>query len=172
MLQKSTIKFKYGIFHLNKYGRNDMKNKNIVLLVIVLMFTTLFSTSVAAKSGPELEIKISDYFNNNNPLIRYSHGLQIQNVGDEAAVGIAVDFTVSGGIFLKLRQILKIRDIWQYGCGKIQPSEQTYCPICLNCLYLGRLELTATVWADNAEPVTQTVIAFASLGFIWIYSTY
>ena len=61
-------------------------------------------------------------------------------------------------------------DYWAYGCGKIKSGEKTYCPIYLNLLYLGNIEMTAKVWANNAEPVTETINVFASFGFIWVYS--
>ncbi|UCD13625.1 MAG: hypothetical protein JSW60_08725 [Thermoplasmatales archaeon] len=126
--------------------------------------------TIHTTTGAELEIEISDYFENKNPIVRYYHGVLIENVGDETANGIAVDFWVSGGIFSKLRERLKVRDYWAYGCGKIEPDEKAYCPISLNWLYLGNVELTAKVWADNADPVTKTVNAFASFGFIWVTS--
>jgi len=118
----------------------------------------------------EIEIEISDYFKNTNPIVRYYHGVQIENVGDETAIDVAVDFWVSGGIFSKLREVLKMRDYWEYGCGKILSNEKGYCPICLNWLYLGNIEMTAKVWANNAKPVTKTLKAFASVGFIWVTS--
>jgi len=61
-----------------------------------------------------------------------------------------------------------MRDFWEYGCGKIEPGEKTYCPIHLNLLYLGNIELTAKVWAENAEPVTETINGFSSFAFIWV----
>jgi hypothetical protein len=61
-------------------------------------------------------------------------------------------------------------DYWAYGGNKIEPGEKTYCPVHINILYLGPIDMTATVWADNAEPVTQTITAFASFGFIWVQS--
>jgi hypothetical protein len=124
----------------------------------------------SAEPGAELKIDISDYFESKNPIIRYSHGVQIENVGDETANGISVDFWVSGGIFSKLRERLNMTDYWAYGGNKIEPGEKTYCPIHLNILYLGTIEMTAKVWADNAEPVTKRVTAFTSFGFIWIQS--
>lgn len=127
-----------------------------------LVITIHISTST------ELEIEISDYFESKNPIIRYYHGVQIENIGDETANDIAVDFWVSGGIFSKLRERLKMRDYWAYGYGRIEPDEKAYCPIYLNWLYLGNIEMTAKVWANNAEPVTKTVNAFASIGFIWV----
>jgi len=126
--------------------------------------------TIHTNASTELEIEISDYFENTNPLIRYFHGVQIENIGDETANSIAVDFLVSGGIFSRLRERLKMTDYWAYGCGKIEPDEKTYCPISLNLLYLGNIELTAKVWANNAEPVTKTVNAIASVGFIWVNS--
>ena len=119
-------------------------------------------------TSTELEIEISDYFENTNPIIRYYHGVQIENIGDETAINIAVDFWVSGGVFSRLRERLKMRDYWAYGCGKIEPDAKAYCPISLNWLYLGNIEMTAEVWANNSEPVTKTVNAFASVGFIWV----
>lgn len=142
----------------------------VVFLGCMLMFIPIFSSIVATSPGAELEIEISDYIGSKNPIIRYSHGIQIENVGDETANSISVDFWASGGIFSKLRELLGMRDYWAYGGNKIEPNEKTYCPICLNLLYLGNVELTAKVWADNAEPVTKTVNAFASIGFIWIKS--
>jgi len=147
-----------------------MLKKLIGIVICMLMVIPVFSTSVAADSGAELEIEISDYFESTNPIIRSSLGVQIENVGDETASGIAVDFWVSGGIFSKLREWLKMEDYWAYGGNKIEPDEKTFCPIYLNWLYLGNIEMTAKVWADNAEPVTKTINAFASVGFIWVTS--
>ena len=64
--------------------------------------------------------------------------------------------------------MLKMRDFWEYGCGKIEPGEKAYCPIHLNLLYLGNIELKAKVWADNADPVTETINGFSSIAFIWV----
>ena len=147
-----------------------MLKKLIGIVICMLMVIPVFSTSIAADSGAELEIEISDYFESTNPIIRSSLGVQIENVGDETASGIAVDFWVSGGIFSKLRERLKMEDYWAYGGNKIEPDKKTYCPIYLNWLYLGNIEMTAKVWADNAEPVTKTINAFASVGFIWVTS--
>ena len=147
-----------------------MRKKPIGFLVCILILIPVFSTTISAGQGPELEVDISDAFESKNFIVRYYHGLQIENVGDETATGIAIDFWVTGGIFSKLRELLKMEDFWQYGCGKIEPGEKTYCPICLNLLYLGDIELNAKVWADNAEPVTQTINGFASFAFIWVNS--
>jgi len=141
--------------------------KSIGFLVCLLIFIPVFSTPISADSGAKLEIDISDVFKSTNFLVRYYHGIQIENIGDETATHIAVNFWVSGGIFSGLRKLLKMRDYWEYGCGKINPGEKEYCPIHLNLLYLGNIELYAKVWADNAEPVTKTIKGFASFGFIW-----
>ncbi len=147
-----------------------MKKKLIGFLVCMLFFIPAFSTTISADPGAELEIDISDAFESTKFIVRYYHGLQIENVGDETATGISVDFWVTGGIFSKLRELLKMEDFWAYGCGKIEPGEKTYCPICLNLLYLGNIELNAKVWGDNVEPVTQTINGFASFAFIWVNS--
>ena len=141
--------------------------KSIGFLICLLIFIPIFSNTISADSGAELEIEISDAFESTNFLVRYYHGVQIENTGDEAAIRIAVNFWVSGGIFSRLRELLKMRDYWEYGCRKIDPGEKVYCPVHLNLLYLGNIELTAKVWADNAEPVTKTINGFSSLGFIW-----
>lgn len=147
-----------------------MKIKSIGFLICLIIFIQVFSTTISADSEAKLEIDISDAFESTNFLVRYYHGVQIENTGDETAIHIAVNFWVSGGIFSRLREMLKMRDHWEYGCGKIEPGEKTYCPIHLNLLYLGNIELTAKVWADNAEPVTKTINGFSSLGFIWTNS--
>jgi hypothetical protein len=147
-----------------------MRKKSIGFLVCMLILISVFSTNISANQGAELEIDISDAFESKKFIVRYYHGLQIENVGDETASDIAIDFWVTGGIFYRLRELLKMKDFWQYGCGKIEPGEKTYCPIHLNFLYLGDIELTAKVWADNAEPVTQKVNGFASFALIWINS--
>lgn len=147
-----------------------MKKKTIGLLICILIIIPVFSTTVSADQGAELEIDISDAFESKNFIVRYFHGVQIENVGDETATHIAVNFRVTGGIFSKIRELLKIRDFWEYGCGKIEPGEKTYCPIHLNLLYLGNIELTAEVWAENAEPVTETINGFSSFAFIWVNS--
>ena len=131
-------------------------------------YSIIISDPVDFRIGTKLDIVISDAFQSKNLIVRYYHGLQIENTGDETATGIAVDFWVTGGIFSKLRELLNMTDFWSYGCGKIEPGEKTYCPIHLNLLYLGNIELTAKVWADNAEPVTQTIEGFASFAFIWV----
>jgi len=145
-----------------------MKKKTIGFFVCMLIFIPVFSNSISADSGAELEINISDAFESANFIVRYYHGVQIENIGDETASRIVVNFWVTGGIFSKLRELLKIRDFWEYGCGKIEPGEKVYCPIHLNLLYLGDIELTAEVWAENAKPVTQTINGFASFAFIWV----
>ncbi|KYK20958.1 hypothetical protein AYK21_01020 [Thermoplasmatales archaeon SG8-52-2] len=147
-----------------------MNKKPIEICVCIMLLIPIFSITISADQGTELEIYISDAFESKNIIVRYYHGLQIENVGSETATGIAVDFWVTGGIFAKFRNLLKMEDFWQYGCGKIEPGEKTYCPIHLNLLYLGEIELTAKVWADNAEPVTQTINGFASFTFIWVIS--
>ena len=147
-----------------------MKKKSICFFVYMLILIPFFSTSISANQGAELEIDISDAFESKNFIVRYYHGVQIENVGDETATHIAVNFWVTGGIFSKLRELLKMRDFWEYGCGKIEPGEKKYCPIHLNLLYLGNIELTAKVWAENAEPVTQTINGFSSFAFIWVNS--
>ena len=147
-----------------------MKKIIVGFLVCMLMIIPVFSTTIATNAGPKLEIEISDWEKHTNPIIRYSHGVQIKNVGDETAEGLAVDFWVTGGIFSKLRELLGIREYWAYGGNKLEPNKDTYCPVHLNVFYLGNVELTAKVWADNAEPVTKTVNAYASAIFIWILS--
>ena len=147
-----------------------MKMKSIGFLIGLLIFIPIFSNTISADSGAELEIEISDAFESTNFIVRYYHGVLSENTGDETATRIVVNFWVSGGIFSRLRELLKMRDYWTYACGIIEPGEKTYCPIHLNLLYLGNIELTAKVWADNADPVTQTKNGFASLGFIWANS--
>ena len=145
-----------------------MKKKLIGFLVCMLILMPVFSTTISANQGAELEINISDAFESENFIVRYYHGVQIENLGDETATHIVVNFWVTGGIFSKFRELLKMRDFWEYGCGKIEPGEKTYCPIHLNLLYLGNIELTAKVWAENAEPVTETINGFSSFAFIWV----
>ena len=147
-----------------------MKKILVGFFICMLMIIPVFSTTIASNPGPKLEIEISDWLKNTNPLIRYSHGVQIKNVGDETADGLAIDFWVTGGIFSKLRERLGIRDYWAYGGNKLEPNKDTYCPVHLNMFHLGHVELTAQVWAHNAEPVTKTVNAYASAIFIWILS--
>ncbi|UCF50192.1 MAG: hypothetical protein JSU91_01555 [Thermoplasmatales archaeon] len=145
-----------------------MKKKQIGFFVFFLIFILVYSNTISASQGADLEIDISDAFESKSFIVRYYHGVQIENIGDETATGIAVNFWVTGGIFSKLRELLKMRDFWEYGCGKIEPGEKVYCPIHLNLLYLGNINLKAKVWADNAEPVTKTINGFSSIAFIWV----
>jgi hypothetical protein len=145
-----------------------MKKKQIGFLIFFLILILVNSSTLSANQGAELKIDISDAFESTNFIVRCCHGVQIENVGDETATGIAVDFWVTGGVFSKLRELLKMRDFWEYGCGKIEPGEKVYCPIHLNLLYLGNIELKAKVWADNAEPVIKTINGFSSIAFIWV----
>jgi hypothetical protein len=145
-----------------------MRKKLIGFLLCMLIVIPVISTTISANPGAKLKIYISDALESKNFLVRSYHGLQIENIGDETATGITVNFWATGGLFSKFRELLNMTDFWSYACGKIEPGEKTYCPIHLNLLYLGNIELTAKVWADNAEPVIQTIEGFASFAFIWV----
>ena len=96
-------------------------------------------------------------------------GAQIENIGDETALDIVVEVWISGGIFQKLRERLDYNDYWAFAGGDLEPGQQDWCPLGgLNPFYLGNIQLTATVSADNAEPVTQELDVVVGLFIIWV----
>jgi hypothetical protein len=146
-----------------------MKMKIMGFLVCMLMVIPVFSC-VATDSGPEIDFELRGWLN--KKIIHWPNfGARIENTGDETALDIVVEVWISGGIFEKLRERLEVRDYWAFAGGDLEPAEEDWCPLGgLNPLYLGNIELTAVVSADNAEPVTQELNAVVGFFFIWVKS--
>lgn len=147
-----------------------MKMKIVGFLVCMLMVIPVLSSTVAADSGPELNFELQGWLN--KKIIHWPNfGAQIENTGDETALDLVVEVWISGGIFEKLRERLDIRDYWGFAGGDLEPAAQDWCPLGgLNPFYLGNIEVTAIVSADNAEPVTQELDAVVGFFAIWVKS--
>ena len=107
-------------------------------------------------------------------IVSSKFGALIENTGEEPADRLVVEVWISGGIFDKLRDHLDRlgSDYWAYGISKLESNEEIWCPLGgLNLLYLGNIDLTVTVSADNAEPVTHKLTVFVGVIFLLVVSS-
>ena len=147
-----------------------MKMKMVGILVCILMFIPVLSTSVVANSGPEIDFELRGWLSKTT-ILTSKFGALIENIGDETALDIVVEVWISGGIFEKLRERLEVRDYWAFAGGDLEPAGEDWCPLGgLNPFYLGQIELTATVSADNAEPVNHKLTGLVGFAVLWIIS--
>ena len=150
-----------------------MKNKKLVISIVMLLIFPLVSTTITANSGAELEFELRGWLNK-TLIVTSKFGALIKNTGEDPADRLVVEVWISGGIFGKLRPHLDRlgSDYWAYGISKLQSNEEIWCPLGgLNLLYLGNIDLTVTVSANNAEPVTHNLKVIVGVVFLLVVSS-
>ena len=121
-----------------------MKKKLIVIFVCMLIVIPVFSTTIAANPGAELDIEIVTGF--------YT-GAIIKNIGDEDAYNVNWCISVKGGM-------LNLVLVSEEGTINVLPHSDligTAVRLRQPVLGFGLVEITVTAIGENAELVTEKI---------------
>ena len=96
--------------------------------------------------------------------ILFGFSVTIKNVGGTTAYDVQWNITIRGGILLRINETVSGAIPTPILAGEQSIVESGF----ISIFGFGPIEITATVWADNAPKVTKTLNGFAVLIFIII----